>query len=226
MAWRLAARIRRGTDASPIRAELQRAHAKIRRIYPLLERVVDQTEQRVFGGNTHLSDKVLSLLEPHTEVIRKGKIAKPTEFGKMVTIREAEGGLVTAYAVQPKRASDTEAWEPALKSHVAIFGRAPYLATADRGVSSHRNEIAAHNAGVRRVCLPEKGRASARKRTIQRQRWFREGLRWHTGCEGRISVLKRRHGMRRCLYHGLDGMHRWVGLAVITNNLLAVARRH
>ena len=84
-------------------------------------------------------------------------------------IQEAEGGLVTAYAVQSKRAADTEAWEPALKSHVAIFGRAPCLATADRGVSSHRNEITAHNAGVHRVCLPGKGRASARKRTIQRQ---------------------------------------------------------
>ena len=224
VAWRLAARIRRNVDARPIRQQLQRAYAKIRTIQPLLERVVEQTKQRVFGGNTHVQEKVLSLFEPHTEAIRKGKMAKPTEFGKMVTIQEAEGGLVTGYAVQPKRTADTEVWEPALQNHLAIFGRAPHLAVADRGVSSYRNEVAAHNAGVRRVCLPAKGRVSARMRTVQRQRWFRDGLRWRTGCEARISALKRRHGMRRCRYRGLDGMQRWVGLAAITNNLLAIAR--
>ena len=57
-----------------------------------------------------------------------------------------------------------------------------------------------------------------------RPRWFRRALRWRTGCEGRISVLKRRHGLRRCRYHGMSGMERWVGLAVIANNLRVLAR--
>jgi len=166
VAWRLAARIRRGTDASPIRAQLQRAHAKIRWIYPLLERVVDQTKQRVFSGNTHLSRQGAESVRAAHRSDPQRQDRQTYRVRKMVTIQEAEGGLVTAYAVQPKRVADIEVWEPTLKSHVAIFGRAPCLATADRGVSSHRNEIAAHNAGVRRVCLPAKGRALARKRTI------------------------------------------------------------
>ena len=60
--------------------------------------------------------------------------------------------------------------------------------------------------------------------TLQRERWFRQAQRWRVGCEGRISVLKRRHGLFRCRYKGSAGMERWVGLGVIANNLLAIAR--
>jgi IS5 family transposase len=64
---------------------------------PLVTRVLDQTRARLLGGDTHVRDKVLSVFEPHTEAIRKGKIAKPTEFGKLVTIQEAEHQIITAY---------------------------------------------------------------------------------------------------------------------------------
>jgi len=60
--------------------------------------------------------------------------------------------------------------------------------------------------------------------TPLRQRWFRRGQRWRTGCEGRISALKRRHGMRRCLYRGFRGMQRWVGLSVIADNVMQIGR--
>jgi hypothetical protein len=56
------------------------------------------------------------------------------------------------------------------------------------------------------------------------QRWFRDGEKWRIGCEGRISVAKRRHGLRRCRYNGYVGMHRWVGLGVIADNLLNIGR--
>jgi IS5 family transposase len=78
--------------------------------------------------------------------------------------------------------------------------------------------------GVRRVVLPAVGRKSPARRAHERQRWFRRGQRWRTGCEGRISVLKRRHGLRRCRYRGRDGIHRWVGLGVIADNLINMAK--
>jgi IS5 family transposase len=99
----------------------------------------------------------------------------------------------------------------------------PDLAAGDRGFSSARNEEAAWARGVRRVILPRPGRKTPARRTYERQRWFRRGQRWRVGCEGRISVLKRRHGLRRCRYHGADGTHRWVGLGVIANNLVSTA---
>ena len=163
---------------------------------PLVQRVVDQTRARLLGGDTHVPDKVLSLFEPHTETIRKGKISKPNEFGKLVTIQESEHQIITAYDVHAKRPADVTLWTAALDRHQAIFGRAPDLAAGDRGFSSATNERAATDRGVRRVVLPRRGPKSPARRAYERQRWFRRGQRWRVGCEGRISVLKRRHGLR------------------------------
>jgi transposase, IS5 family len=93
----------------------------------------------------------------------------------------------------------------------------------DRGFASAKNEDAAVTRGVRRVILPRPGRKTPARRVHERQRWFRRGQRWRVGCEGRISVIKRRHGLRRCRYHGADGTARWVGLGVIANNLVSAA---
>jgi transposase, IS5 family len=114
-------------------------------------------------------------------------------------------------------------WTPALDRHQAIFGRAPDLAAGDRGFSSATNEQAATARGVRRVILPRRGPKSPARRAYERQHWFRRGQRWRVGCEGRISVLTRRHGLRRCRYHGVDGMHRWVGFGVIADTLMNIA---
>ena len=122
------------------------------------------------------------------------------------------------------RPADVTLWTPALDRHQTIFGRAPYLAAGDRGFASADNEQAATDRGVRRVILPRRGPKSAARRTHERQRWYRRGQRWRVGSEGRISVLKRRHGLRRCRYRGLDGIHRWVGFGVIADNLINVAK--
>jgi IS5 family transposase len=202
---------------------LRRTQREIQQMRPLVRRVLSQTRARLFGGDTHVPDKVLSVFEPHTEAIRKGKIAKPTEFGKLITIQEAEHQIVTAFDVHGQRPADSTLWTAARDRHRQICQRFPDLATGDRGFSSGRNERAALDRGIRRVVLPAQGRKSPARRTYERQRWFRRGQRWRTGCEGRISVLKRRHGLRRCRYHGHAGMHRWVGLGVIADNLINVA---
>ena len=221
MVRRLGQRLRTaGATTHPI---LQRAQNQLRQMRPLLQRVLAQTRARVLGGDTHVPDKVLSLFEPHTATIRKGKVSKPNEFGNLVTIQEAEHQIVTAYEVHAGRPADVTMWTPALDRHQAIFGRAPDLAAGDRGFSSATNEQAAADRGVRRVILPRRGPKSPARRAYERQHWFRRGQRWRVGCEGRISVLKRRHGLRRCRYHGVDGMHRWIGLGVIADNLMNIA---
>jgi IS5 family transposase len=221
MIRRLAQRARTAPTATASR--VWRAQQRLQTLRPLVQRVINQTTARVLGGDCHVADKVLSVFEPHTEAIRKGKHAKPTEFGKLVTIQEAEHQIITGYQVHARRPADRTLWIPALDHHIAIFGRAPDLATADRGFSSAANEDAAVARGVRRVVLPHLGRKTPARRTYERQRWFRRGARWRVGSEGRISVLKRRHGLRRCRYHGEDGTARWVGLGVIANNLVSTA---
>lgn len=76
--------------------------------------------------------------------------------------------------------------------------------------------------GVTRVAVPSRSTKSSEWRKLQRTRWFKSGQRWRTGCEGRISVLKRRHGLNRCRYRGFEGMQRWVGLGVIADNVVQI----
>jgi IS5 family transposase len=221
MVRRLGHRVR--TAGTATSARLQRLQRRLRELRPVVEQVVRQTRARVVGGDAH-AEKIVSIFEPHTAVIRKGKKAKPTEFGNLVTIQEAEHQIVTGFDICEGRPADGTLWVPALDRHQQVFGRAPYLATADRGFASAANEHDATTRGVRRVVLPYPGRKTAARRAHEHQQWFRRGRRWRVGSEGRISVLKRRHGLTRCRYHGRDGMHRWVGLGVIADNLVTIAR--
>jgi len=195
----------------------RKSAAQLPAIIDLLRRVVAQTRARILRGNTRFPGKVVSLFEPHTEIIRKGKLAKPTEFGRLVKIQEAEAQFITDYAVCERGQADRALWAPSLDRHIALFDHAPQLAVADGGFASRSNERAAQDRGVRHVVLPRQPRE-------MRSRAARAALRWRTGSEGRISALKRRHGLRRCRYRGLRGMQRWVGLGVLANNLLVLAR--
>lgn len=198
---------------------LGRLCATLAVMVPRVRQVIEQARARVFGGDTHFEGKLLSVFEPHTEAVRKGKAAKPTEFGKLVKLHEAENRIIVDYEVFAKRPADVTLLQPTLARHRALFGRAPRLLAGDRGFWSAANKRAALEAGVKRVCIPASGRVSAAQRSEQHQRWFRAGQRYRTGCEGRISVAKRRDGLARCRYRGPEGMQRWVGWGVVSNNL-------
>jgi IS5 family transposase len=90
-------------------------------------------------------------------------------------------------------------------------------------ISANEGSLAAR--GVRHISVPNRNTKSETRRLLQKSRWFRDGQRWRTGCEGRISVLKRRHGLRRCLYRGAEGIRRWVGLGVIADNVIHIGTR-
>ena len=189
----------------------------------LVRRVMAQTKARVCGGEQHYPNKVLSIFEPDTEAIRKGKANKPTEFGKLVKIQEAENQIIVDYEIYDERPADADLLLPAIAKHEQVFGHAPTLVAADAAFFSAANEAAAQAAGVKQVAIPSKATKSETRRAQQHQRWFRRAQRWRVGCEGRISVLKRKHGVTRSRYKGRAGMQRWVGLGVIANNLIAIA---
>jgi IS5 family transposase len=191
---------------------------------PLVEKVIEQTRQRVFGGDRHVAGKVLSLFEPHTQVICKGKPHKPAEFGRLVRLDEVEAGIVSQYQVLEGNPPDTTALLPAVLQSAALFGRAPRMATADRGYFSGRNEKQAEELGVERVAVPGRGRLSEARAERQKERWFRRALRWRSGIEARIATLKHRFGMLRASYKGENGFERHVGWCVIAHNLVSIAR--
>jgi IS5 family transposase len=188
-------------------AALEGMKKEIDTMLPRVKQVMSQTRARIIHGITDSAGKIVSLFEHTTEIIRKGKAGKPTEFGKMLKVQEAENQIVVAYEVYDQRP-----------------GVVPRVAAGDAGFFSAANEKAAEKLGVARVAVPYLGTQSAQRRKRQKERWFRKAQRWRIGCEGRISVLKRRHGLRRCLYKRDAGMHRWVGLGVIADNLINIGR--
>jgi IS5 family transposase len=191
---------------------------------PRARQVMRQARERIIKGNTHVAGKLMSLFEPHTEVIRKGKAAKPTEFGKMIKLQEAERQIITHYEVYDERPNDVDLLIPAIEIHQQRLGRVPRLATADAAFYSAKNEAVAHALGVTRLSIPNRSTRSEHRKRLQKKRWFRNGQKWRTGSEGRISLVKRRHGLNRCRYKGQQGMKRWVGLGVIGDNLINIGR--
>jgi transposase, IS5 family len=202
----------------------QRVAQTITHFVPLLAQIMDQTTRRVLEGEKVPSgEKIVSLFEPHTAVIRKGKAGKPTEFGRVVWLDEVEGGLISGYRVLAGNPDETAQLLPSLDHHLQQFGHPPDLLCADRGVQSAANERDAQAQGVKEVVLPKPGRLSARRRAYEQQDWFQAGRHWRAGIEGRISALKRRYGLARCRYHGAEGLARWVGWGLLAHNLRQIA---
>ena len=142
----------------------------------------------------------------------------------MIKLQEAENQIIVDYEVYARRPNDFDLLIPAIAAHQAKLGRVPRLVATDAGFYSARNEAAAKAMGVKRVCIPNRSSKSPERKREQKKRWFRNGQKWRTGCEGRISVVKRRNGLDRCRYRSDDGMQRWVGLGVISDNLLNIGR--
>ncbi len=191
---------------------------------PLVAHVIAQTTRRVFDGEAvPASDKIVSLFEPHTAIIRKGKPGRPTEFGRVLWLDEVDGGIISRYEVLAGNPPEPEQLPRSLDHHRAVFTHPPRLLAGDRGVHSPANERYAAAQGVKQVVLPKPGAKSAKRIAHEQQRWFRRGHDWRSGMEGRISGLKRRHKLDRCRYHGDAGMERWVGWGLIAHDLRVIA---
>ena len=192
---------------------------------PLVRQVITQTRQRVLEGlSVPASDKVVSLFEPHTAIICRGK-AKPkdTEFGRKLWYGEVDGGLISEYRLLAGNPDEAQCLIPSLQHHRQVFGKPPKQVSGDRGIHSTQNEKEARALGVRWVSLPQPGHKTKRRRRQEKQPWFRAAQRFRNGIEGRISQLRRARRLDRCLNHGEVGLERWVGWGVIANNLATIA---
>ena len=188
-------------------------------------RVVEQARRRVLLDQTVATeDKIFSIFEPHTDLIKRGKAQKPVEFGHKVLLSESGHGLITEYRVLDGNPTDDRHVAPSLQHHRDLFGIPPTLSAHDRGFYSLDAIKACQAAGVATECIPQRGGRKTPERTAhEKSRAFRRGQRFRAGIEGRISVLFRGRGMKRCLLHGRERFEVFVGLAVLANNLLVLA---
>jgi IS5 family transposase len=203
----------------------QRLVETLEAFLPHVEQALDQTVRRVFEGESvPAREKIVSLFESHSDILRRQKAGKPVEFGHKVWLDEVDGGIVTAWRVLDGNPPDAEQWQPAIDLHLQQFDKPPWQASGDRGLYSPDNEAYARRQGVKRPILPKPGRKTEERRQYESQSWFKRGRRFHAGVEGRISVLKRKHGLDRCLDRGEKGFDKWVGWGVIAGNLTVMGR--
>jgi transposase, IS5 family len=203
----------------------QRLAQTLQTFVPRVKQVIAQTTRRVIQGESvPAGEKLVSVFEPHTAIIRKGKAGKPTEFGRVLWLAETEGGIITQARVPDGNPDDASQFVPSLDQHSEQFGRPPKLVAGDGKITTPTNERTAQQRGIKQVVLPRPGRKTPSRLAHERQRWFRRGRNWRAGIEGRISGLKRRHGLERCHYHSDAGMDRWVGWGVIAHDLRMIAQ--
>lgn len=187
--------------------------------------VIDQARRRVLEKQSVPNEqKIYSIFEPHTDLIKRGKVQKPVEFGHKVFLAESARGLITQYRVLNGNPTDDVQVKPSLQRHTQMFGEAPELFSADRGFFSQDSVKECLHAGVVLACIPQRGG----KKTPERERHekspaFKKGQRFRAGIEGRISVLFRGRGMKRCLAEGREHFELLVGAAVLANNLMIIA---
>ena len=188
-------------------------------------RVIDQARRRVLDGEQVPSDqKIYSIFEPHTDLIKRGKVRTPIEFGHKVFLAESAQGLITQYEVLNGNPSDEVHVAPSLRRHRQAFGPVLELYGSDRGFFNEQNLASCKGDGIKVVCIPQRGgKKTAEREAYEKSADFKQGQRFRAGIEGRISVLFRGRGMKRCLAHGRDRFELLVGAAVLANNLMRIA---
>jgi transposase, IS5 family len=189
-------------------------------------RVIDQARRRVLDGEqVPTSEKIYSIFEPHTDLIKRGKVRTPVEFGHKVFLAESAKGLITQYDVLKGNPVDEVHVAPSLRRHRRTFRRAPQVYGADRGFFSECNVAVCVHGGVATVSIPQRGGSKTpQRRDHERSAAFKQGQRFRAGIEGRISVLMRGRGMKRCRAEGAERFALFVAAAVLANNLMVVGK--
>ena len=187
--------------------------------------MIDQSRRRVLQGEkVPTEEKIYSIFESHTHLIKRGKAQKPVEFGHKVFLAESAQGLVTDYQVLDGNPSDTDPVQSSLDRHKQTFGIPPDLYATDRGFFSAENVQCTEKAGVTQVSIPQRGgHKTAEQDALERSKKFKQAQRFRAGIEGRISVLFRGRGMKRCHFKGRTHFELLVGAAVLANNLMRIA---
>ena len=206
---------------------LQALCEEVTQVVALGRRVIAQSERRVFGGETVPADqKLYSLFEPHTDMIKRGKVYKPVEFGHKVLLVESRIGLITDYQVLDGNPIDSDQLVPSVRRHQKRFGKAPRVLAGDRGFHDAAGCETVRGRGVTLVAIPQRGgKRSVEQEQFEKSRAFKQAQAFRSGVEGRISVLFRGRGMKRCLWSGSERFELFLAAAVLANNLLVIAAR-
>ena len=216
--------------SSPRYGEWTSAEAKVLseellHFHGLALHAIDQARRRVLlEESVPNEDKLFSLFEPHTELLKRGKAGKPIEFGHMIQIQQVREKFITDYEVYEKKPVEPTLLQPALASHCDLFGEFPEQLTADKGYYENMEAIAELEKTIDVVSIAKKGKRTVAETERERDPLFREAQAFRAGVEGTISFLKRMLRLARCFNRGWERFVATVGNTVFAHNLLILAR--
>jgi transposase, IS5 family len=224
-----AAVLRNGRRALPkaisgrVRGRLRRALDELAVTIERTAKIIAQTRTRLAGQAPESATRLVSLHDPDARPIRKGRIDRPVEFGYKAQVTDNDDGIVLDYGVEYGAAPDGPQLVPAIERIARRTGRVPRAVTADRGYGQAAVERDLHELGVATVAIPRQAATSPARKTTEHGRGFRRLVKWRTGCEGRISYLKRGYGWDRTLLDGRNGAAIWCGHGVFAHNLVKIS---
>jgi IS5 family transposase len=192
---------------------------------PIIDKIIAQADRRVFQGvMPAVDEKIYSLFEEHTELLKRGKAGKPIEFGHKILLAQTGEKFIHHYQVFPKRQEDQDLLEPTLKAHAKLFGFDPEVLATDKGFYKNMEQIFSLEERITTVSMCKKGRRNQQECERESSEAFKDGQRFRAGCEGSISVLKRAFNLGKCLFKGFKNYAASVGCAVFCHNLVLLTR--
>ncbi len=187
--------------------------------------VISQARRRVVDEESVPNDeKLFSVFEPHTELLKRGKAGKLIEFGHMIQIQQVKEKFITDYGVYEKKPVEPELLATALDSHRSLFGVNPTCLTADKGYFE-KTTVDALEQEIEMVSIGKKGKRTRAQTEREHDPVFRHAQRFRAGVEGTISYLKRVLGLSRCFAKGWTHYQATIGASIFAHNLLILARR-
>jgi IS5 family transposase len=204
------------------RGRLRRAVNDLTKLIDAARQITTQTRQRVAGITPDGASRRVSLHDGDARPIAKGRLGKPVEFGAKAQVLDNEDGVVLDHSVQQGNPPDAPQLAPAIERVIRRTGRRPRTVAADRGYGEKRVEDDLHDLGVRDVVIPRKGKPGKARQHLEHRPAFRKTVKWRTGCEGRISTLKRGYGWDRTRLEGLEGARIWTGQGILAHNLVKI----
>ncbi len=222
-AARLKAEGRSDATVGRRRGRLVRAVDDLTELLDATRRIAAQTRQRMAGTTPDGATRRVSLHDPDARPIAKGRLGKPVEFCAKAQVCDNVDGIVLDHDVQPGNPADAPRLEPAVERVKDRTGRTPRTVAADRGYGEASVDDDLTDLGVAHVVIPRKGRPAKSRQATERRRSFRQNVKWRTGCEGRISHLKRNYGWDRTMIDTTEGARIWIGQGVFAHNLTKIA---
>ena len=205
------------------RGRLRRAVNDLAELLGATGQVVAQTRQRLAGTMPDGATRRVSLHDGDSRPIAKGRLGKPVEFGHKAQVADNVDGIILDYTVEQGNPADAPQLAPAVARVAKLTGKTPRTVTADRSYGEKAVDDALTALGVCSPVIPRKGKPGKARQAVEHGPAFRRAVKWRTGCEGRVSTLKRQYGWDHSRMDGTEGTRTWAGYGILAHNLVKIS---